>query len=144
MTLELAIRCISYLCQEHHDLEFVEEEMKRGILSGAYRLHNFASTYWWRLIKQYLALSKATSIPDRVIDQLQQLYDLRSAKGPQQVDQNVDMEFNMNEAILALKPTRPDLAGMLHDVSQFESASSKADYHLQSCKYKESLVGLLC
>lgn len=87
MTFELAIRCISYLCQEHHDLEFIEEEMKDNILSGAYRFHNFASTYWWRLIKQYLALCKATSIPESLKDQLQQLHDTRLAEGYQQIDQ---------------------------------------------------------
>ncbi|RMJ16009.1 hypothetical protein CDV36_004314 [Fusarium kuroshium] len=132
MTLELAIRCISYLCQEHHDLEFIEEEIEHNILSGAYRLHNFASTYWWKLIKQYLALSKSKSIPDSLIDQLQQLYDTRSAEDYEQVDQNNEMEFNMNEAILALKPTQPHLAEMLRNVSLFQSASLKADYHLNN------------
>ncbi|RSL98170.1 hypothetical protein CDV31_012704 [Fusarium ambrosium] len=132
MTLELAIRCISYLCQEHHDLEFIEEEIEHNIFSGAYRLHNFASTYWWKLIKQCLALSKATSIPDSLVDQLQQLYDTRSAEDYEQVDQNVDMELNMNEAILALKPTQPHLAEMLRNVSLFQSASLKADYHLNN------------
>ncbi|UPL01667.1 hypothetical protein LCI18_012601 [Fusarium solani-melongenae] len=121
MTLELAIRCISYLCQEHHDLEFIEEEMEDNILSGAYRL-----------IKQYLSLSKAASIPDSLRDQLQQLHDTRLAVDYQQVDQEVETEFNMNEAILALKPLQPGLAEMLRNVSQFQSASSKADYHLKS------------
>ncbi|KAH7249586.1 hypothetical protein B0J15DRAFT_536886 [Fusarium solani] len=132
MTFELAIRCISYLCQEHHDLEFIEEEMKDNILSGAYRFHNFASTYWWRLIKQYLALCKATSIPESLKDQLQQLHDTRLAEGYQQIDQKVETEFNMDKVILALKPAQPDLAEMLCNFSQFQSASSKADYHLQS------------
>ncbi|KAI8718204.1 NACHT domain-containing protein [Fusarium sp. LHS14.1] len=107
MTLELAIRCISYLCQDHHDLESIEEEeIEDSILSGSYRLHNFAYTYWWKLIKQYLALSKG--------------------------DQAVQMEFDMSEAILALKSTQPDLAEMLLNVFQFQSASSEADYHLKS------------
>ncbi|RSL59358.1 hypothetical protein CEP54_007309 [Fusarium duplospermum] len=145
MTLELAIRCISYLCQEHHDSESLEEEkMENSILSGAYRLHNFASTYWWRLIKQYLTLSKATSIPDSLVDQLQQLYDLRSAESYQQDDQRIDMEFNMNEAIIALKPRQPDLAEMLRNVSQFQSAFSKADYHLKRREYNEPLDDLPC
>ncbi|KAJ4214083.1 hypothetical protein NW759_010609 [Fusarium solani] len=142
MTFELAIRCISYLCQEHHDLEFIEEEMKDNILSGAYRFHNFASTYWWRLIKQYLALCKATSIPESLKDQLQQLHDTRLAEGYQQIDQKVETEFNMDKVIVALKPAQPDLAEMLCNFSQFQSASSKADYHLQSCEYSESLDDL--
>ncbi|WAO88971.1 NACHT domain-containing protein [Fusarium falciforme] len=144
MALGLAVRCISYLCQEHHDLEFIEEELEDNILSGAYRFHNFAATYWWRLIKQYLSLSKAASIPDSLRDQLQQLHDTRLADGYQQADQKIDIEFNMNEAILALKPVQPSLAEMLRNVSQFQSASSKADYHLKSCECNEPLDDLIC
>ncbi|KAJ4313612.1 hypothetical protein N0V84_009319 [Fusarium piperis] len=144
MTLSLAIRCIGYLCQEHHELDFIEEEMEDRILSGAYRFHNFASTYWWRLIKQYLALSKATSLPDSLVDQLQQLHDTRSAEGYQQGDQKADMEFNTNEAILALKRTQPNLVEMLSSVSEFQNASSKADYHLQKCEYNDHLYDLPC
>ncbi|RTE76813.1 hypothetical protein BHE90_008704 [Fusarium euwallaceae] len=132
MTLSLAIRCIGYLCQEHHDLEFLEQDLGDYILSGAYRFHNFASAYWLRLIKQYLALSRATSIPDDLIDQLQQLQHTRLAPGYQPSGQKADIEFNMNEAVLALKRTQPDLVELLGNVSQFQSASSKADYHLNS------------
>ncbi|EEU34916.1 uncharacterized protein NECHADRAFT_39728 [Fusarium vanettenii 77-13-4] len=133
MTLSLAIRCICYLCQDHHDLESIEEEeMEDYILSGAYRLHNFASTYWWRLIKQYLALSKSTSIPESLIDLLQQLRDTRLAEGYQQSDPEVDMDLNTNEVILALEPTQPDLAEMLRNVFQFQRDCSKADYSLKS------------
>lgn len=48
----------------------------------------------------------------------------------------------MDKVILALKPAQPDLAEMLCNFSQFQSASSKADYHLQSCKYNKSLDDL--
>lgn len=143
MTLSLASRCIGYLCQDHHDLKSIkEDEMRNNILSGAYRLHNFASAYWWILIKQYLVLSKSTSIPDSLIDQLQQLYDRRSADGYQQSDEKLGMGFNMNEAILALEPTRPDLVEMLRNVSQFQSVFLKADYYLQRCECSEPLDDL--
>lgn len=144
MTLDLCIRCIGYLCQEHHDLEVIGDEMDNFFVSGAYRFHNFASTYWWRLFKQYLVLSKSTTIPDCLIDQLLQLHGTRSADVYQQGDSNVDMDLNVNAAILALELAQPDLAEMLRNVSRFLSVCSKADYHLQSCEYKHLLDNLPC
>jgi hypothetical protein len=51
--------CIMYLCQRHHDPEILDEEIADNILSGAYRLHEFATTMWLELTERVASSSQS-------------------------------------------------------------------------------------
>jgi hypothetical protein len=48
-----------YLCQRHHDPEILDEEIADNILSGAYRLHEFATTMWLDLTERVTSSSQS-------------------------------------------------------------------------------------
>ncbi|KAL4724605.1 hypothetical protein ACLX1H_008047 [Fusarium chlamydosporum] len=52
MALDLTLRCLTYLCQDHHDPDLTEDEVDKMILLGAYRLHHFSSELWLVLINR--------------------------------------------------------------------------------------------
>ncbi|KAI0812103.1 NACHT domain protein [Xylaria sp. FL0064] len=57
-TLDLALRCMTYLWQGHHDLDLSDDEIKRNILSGTYTMEWFAANMWPHLAKSYLSSAK--------------------------------------------------------------------------------------
>ncbi|WKT45256.1 NACHT nucleoside triphosphatase [Fusarium oxysporum f. sp. vasinfectum] len=75
MALDLAMRCVVYLCQDHHDPDLDEDKIDTNILWGAYRLHYFSSKFWLDLINQYLTLSGSTTLPSTLVDQLSILFE---------------------------------------------------------------------
>ncbi|KAI5456910.1 hypothetical protein BGZ63DRAFT_434144 [Mariannaea sp. PMI_226] len=129
MALSLAICCINYLCQDHHDIDDTEDEIGDGILKGTYRLHNFASAFWLQIIEQYMALKHATTLPDSLIDQLKLLHSTRTVMSYEPMNQQESESYPAT--IAALKPHQPEVADMLCNVFRFQHASSQADYHLK-------------
>ncbi|KAF5000641.1 hypothetical protein FDECE_11178 [Fusarium decemcellulare] len=129
MALNLAIRCITYLCQDHHDPSLIEHDIEHNILWGAYRLHHFSSTFWLELIDRYLVFSNADALPENLIRQLELLHETRSAKGYQQTDRS---GIKPRAAIMAFHSKEPNLAKVLSDTFQFQRVSSKLDYHLNN------------
>lgn len=57
----------------HHDYDISEEDIKHNILSGAYRLHDFAALMWTDLLKRYINLIGQESPSDQLIDALETL-----------------------------------------------------------------------
>ncbi|RBA21148.1 hypothetical protein FPRO05_07462 [Fusarium proliferatum] len=100
MALDLAIRCVVYMCQDHHDSELTEDEIDANILWGAYRLHHFSSSFWLDLILEYLALSDSNIIPEGLIEQLKLLLETRSSDRYIESDQT---DSCLHPAILGLE-----------------------------------------
>ncbi|KAH6964634.1 hypothetical protein DER45DRAFT_610955 [Fusarium avenaceum] len=129
MALDLAIRCMVYMCQDHHDPDLTEDEIDANILWGAYRLHHFSSNFWLDLIHQYLTLSGSKTMPDILIDQLRTLLETRSSDHFTETDHN---ESSLHQAILDLKPQEPSLVEMLKACTEFQKSLSKSDFRLNN------------
>ena len=71
-TISLAICCVTYLCQHHHDQGIGDQEICHHLLSGAYRLHNFATAMWFDLV-EYVATLSSQSLPDTLANLLRLL-----------------------------------------------------------------------
>lgn len=129
MALDLAIRCVVYMCQGHHDPDLTEDEIDANIIWGAYRLHHFSSSFWLDLIHEYLTLSGSKTIPDTLIDQLRILLETRSSDHYTETDQR---ESSLHPAILGLKHQEPALVEMLKGCTEFQTSSSKSDFQLNN------------
>ncbi|KAF4962504.1 hypothetical protein FSARC_9427 [Fusarium sarcochroum] len=129
MSLDLAMRCITYLCQDHHDPSLTEHGIDDKILWGAYRLHDFSSKFWLHLINQYLALSGATTLPASLIDQLKTLLDTQCSEDYIHTDRD---ETSLHPAIVGLDSQEPVLVEMLRNVVDFQFTSSKSDCQLNN------------
>ncbi|KAF5712258.1 Nacht domain-containing protein [Fusarium mundagurra] len=129
MALDLAIRCVVYMCQDHHDPDLTEDEIDDNILWGAYRLHQFSSSFWLDLIHDYLTLSGSETIPDALIDQLRILLEIRSSDTYTHSDQSKD---SLHPAILGLEDQEPALVEMLKGSADFQTSSSKSDFQINN------------
>lgn len=76
-TLDLAIRCIDYLCQNHHDPLLSDEEVSAKILTGQYSFDGFASQMWFELSHQYLRSVKALDVSTTLVESIQGLWKSR-------------------------------------------------------------------
>ncbi|KAH7186754.1 hypothetical protein BKA60DRAFT_602584 [Fusarium oxysporum] len=129
MALDLAIRCVVYMCQDHHDPDLTEDEIDANIIGGAYRLHHFSSSFWLDLVHEYLTLSGSKTIPDTLVDQLRILLETRSSDHYTETDQS---ESSLHPAILGLEYQEPGLVEMLKGCTEFQTSLSKSDFQLNN------------
>ncbi|KAG5746346.1 hypothetical protein H9Q70_010966 [Fusarium xylarioides] len=132
MALDLAIRCLVYMCQNHHDPELSEDEIDANIFWGAYRLHQFSSSFWLDLIQEYLRLSGSETIPDALINQLRILLEARSSDTYTQSDQS---KGSIHPAILGLEDQDPALVEMLKGSADFQASSAKSDFRINNREF---------
>lgn len=125
MALDLAIRCMVYMCQDHHDPDLTEDEIDANILWGAYRLHHFSSSFWLGLIHQYLTLSGSKALPDTLVNQLIILLETRSSDYYTETEQS---KSSLHPVILDLNSQEPALVEMLKACTEFQSSLSKSDF----------------
>lgn len=76
-TLDLAIQCIDYLSQNHHDPLLSYEEVSANVLTGQYSFDGFASQMWFELSQQYLCSVKALEVPPVFVHSIQALWKSR-------------------------------------------------------------------
>ncbi|KAF4952521.1 hypothetical protein FGADI_6756 [Fusarium gaditjirri] len=129
MALDLAIRCVSYMCQDHHDPYLTEDEIDANILWGAYRLHQFSSSFWLDLVHEYLTLSGSGTMPDTLIYQLRILLETRSSDHYTETDQR---KGSIYPAILGLECQEADLVEMLKGCAEFQTKLSKPDFRINN------------
>ncbi|KAL9567379.1 hypothetical protein ACKAV7_008454 [Fusarium commune] len=127
--LDLTIRCVVYMCQDHHDPDLTEDEIDANMLWGAYRLHHFSSSFWLDLINEYLTLSGSETIPHTLIDQLRILLETRSSDHYTQSNQS---KRCLHPAILGLEDQEPALVEMLKGCIEFQTSSSKSDFRINN------------
>ncbi|KAF5674658.1 Nacht domain-containing protein [Fusarium circinatum] len=129
MALDLAIRCLVYMCQDHHDPDLTEDEIDANILWGAYRLHHFSSSFWLSLITEYLTLSGSETIPDTLIDHMRELLETRPLHHYTQGDQN---KGSLHQAILGLGLQEPALVEMLKGCTDFQTSLPNSDFRINN------------
>ena len=54
-TMSLTMACLTYLCQQHHELETLRGDITENLRAGVYVLHGFAATNWLDLVEKSLA-----------------------------------------------------------------------------------------
>jgi hypothetical protein len=131
-TLDLAIRCLVYMCQSHHDPDLPGDEIDANILWGAYRLHHFSSSCWLGLIYGYLTLSGSEAIPDTLIDHLRTLLETRSSDKYIKTNQS---KSSLHPVILGLEHQEPALVEMLKGSDDFQKSSSKSSFRINNSEF---------
>ncbi|KAI0383445.1 hypothetical protein F5Y04DRAFT_269771 [Hypomontagnella monticulosa] len=127
-TLDLAMRCITYLCQHHHDPRLSSEELSRKVTTGQYSFHAFAMRMWFELICQYIQLIRPADPSAEFIKSMRMLRKFRKVQGPHNTmrdESDAENEnWTDNESTLeALKRKQPLLYQVLRDVSRFRNSS---------------------
>jgi len=116
--------CLTYLCQDHHDPEIEDESITANILSGKYRLHDFAATMWLELTEKVTSLSKLEDIPEDLVNLLQTFLSERTS-GPYNDTTNGDASLPGFESF---KKRWPGLHSVLCKSVNFRQLCSKSEY----------------
>jgi hypothetical protein len=125
-TLDLAMRCIEYLCQRHHDPDLPAKERSENVFTGQYSFHAFSTRMWFDLVCQYLRSIKAANPSANLIDAIQMLWEARKIQDFYTVDESEDESEDKsdNEATFeTLKVKHPLLHQLLCGVSRFRNSS---------------------
>lgn len=85
-TLDLAVRCIDYLCQRHHDSTLSSEECSQKVLTGQYSFHSFSTREWFELLCQYLRSTKGVDPGGpavNLVESIRMMWECRKIQGLQ-------------------------------------------------------------
>lgn len=127
--MDLAIRCIDYLCQRHHDLDLKFEEVSENVLNGQYSFHAFSTQMWFELSCRYLRSAKGASLPPQFVESLQMLRQVRSRPNYQTganaaSEGEAELASSQNEVdFKPLEQQHPILHQLLREVSRFRTSS---------------------
>lgn len=124
-TANLAMCCVTYLCQDHHDSFLEPGQICDNILNGAYALHNFASTTWLQLVENYFSLTKELGPSPEMIHLLETLWEDR---------ENDQFQSEENERrqpwLKSLQDDQPELHKFLCQVSEFRRLRSASEHRM--------------
>lgn len=123
--------CVTYLCQIHHDHDLLDEDIARNILSGAYRLHDFASTAWFELVERFIHLNRQDTLSHELIDALETLRCQRA-----QEIYTEGAEVSTQSSLEPFKSVSPAVHNMLCEVAHFRRIFSKGKFDKNEGKDK--------
>ena len=123
--------CVTYLCQIHHDHDLLDEDIGHNILSGAYRLHDFAATAWFELVERFIQLSKQDTLSHELIDALETLRCERT-----QGIYTEGAEESTQSSLEPFKSVSPALHDVLCKVADFRRISLKRNFDKNEGKDK--------
>ena len=115
--------CVTYLCQTHHDHDLLDEDIAHNILSGAYRLHDFAANAWLELVERFIHLSRQDTISHELIDALEMLRCERT-----QGEYTEGAEASTPSSLEPFKSVSPAVHNMLCKVAHFRRISLKGNF----------------
>ena len=142
-TLNLAICCIWYLCQRHHDAWISDDQIAKNIISGDYRLHNYAVTMWLDLVERYVSLNGSKPLHSDLIRALEYL-----ATNRYNSEFVASIEFfdqSQRPNLEKFKDKWPKLHTLLMNMVQFYWRCSSSEYHLnkgERCRKPANYVPL--
>jgi hypothetical protein len=76
-SLSLASCLINYLCQTHHDPDLSDEEIVENVRTGAYCLHNLATTGWLDTLELYVRSKGSQPLSVTAIDAVERFFNDR-------------------------------------------------------------------
>ncbi|KUJ17014.1 uncharacterized protein LY89DRAFT_69875 [Mollisia scopiformis] len=123
-TLDLAMRCIEYICQRHHDPGLTAKERSENVSTGQYSFHAFSTRMWFDLVCQYLRSIKSASPSANLIDVIQMLWEARKIQDFDSTVRGGSEDESDNEATLGtLDVKHPLLHQLLCRTSRFRNSS---------------------
>lgn len=128
----LAACVVTYLCHEHHDPELDEEDIRAYLLSGAYKLHNFATQFLYPFVKQCFDQKDQGKTSEELWRCLGLLCDLRRSPDfstEEQVDKSTARETTIARY---LRDEWPYVARFILDLKRFQEQSSRQLYSLSN------------
>ncbi|KAI0415692.1 hypothetical protein F5X98DRAFT_388586 [Xylaria grammica] len=121
-TMDLAVRCIGYLCQRHHDSNLTDNEIHDKVCKGQYSFHAFSIRMWFELVCQYLLATKAVDPPSTLVSSLQMLWEARKTRGIC-ISAQDGYDNGGEPALEILKTKRHEVYQVLGRVSEFRHGS---------------------
>ncbi|KAI0434477.1 NACHT domain protein [Xylaria sp. FL1042] len=125
-TLDLALRCMTYLCQEHHDLDLLDVKIKDNILSGSYTIEWFATNTWPQLVKSYLSSAKDDESQEKLGTGLNYLLSTRSQE---QYPETAD-DREMLPASKTFRKTYPEAYTLVGQALRFLQTCTGSEYRM--------------
>ena len=127
-TLDLAKCCIWYLCHSHYDPWITDEEITDSIVSGDYRLHEYAVTMWVELIKRYVSLNGSKPLSSELISALECLLTERSNN---EFVHKPELASRSDQLYLEKFESQwPELYTMLCRIAHFRWRCSSSEYRM--------------
>nr|KAK5442811.1 hypothetical protein LTR18_005488 [Exophiala xenobiotica] len=123
-TLSLASCLINYLCQTHHDPDLSDEAIAENVMTGAYCLHNLATTTWLDTLELYVCAQGSQPLSEEAIDAVERLFR----------DRLNDAYANNATAtsqpkLGCFKPVSECMYGMLCEAAHFRQMSKKDTFN---------------
>ncbi|KAK8037815.1 Nacht domain protein [Apiospora marii] len=126
-TLDLASRCITYLCQPHHDLDLSDDQFYENIQNGIYALNWFASNMWDRLTQSYLEETEGEEVAtEAVAAQLGSLLATRKNHSSPTIDDDDDVSLLYGE----FSDYDPELDSFLHRTKEFRRVTGSSEHRM--------------
>ncbi|ETS80391.1 hypothetical protein PFICI_07920 [Pestalotiopsis fici W106-1] len=123
-TLSLALCCINYLCQSHHDSDVTPEEISKKVLTGQYGFHSFSSIMWFDLVCQYFQMLRSANPSIKLIQSIQRLFDTRKTDHLASTEQHHFRHGDpFKDSFAPLKAKQPLLYALLLQAFEFRQAS---------------------
>jgi len=118
----LASCCIMYLCQDHHDPEIPKERLTDNLLEGIYRLHDFASNYWFKLVEKYCTSPQTKSHLNDLVTHLKILMGGRKRHNREAPKLSAELAVNEFQCFGA------DIGALLTEVAAFRIRCSGSSF----------------
>jgi hypothetical protein len=115
--------CIIYLCQQHHDAEILDEELRDKILLGAYRFHDFATNSWFVLVERFNRLMQLPTPSEKLVSFLRMLINERTNK-----KWDTNTSGSAYPSLTNFKSTCPDVYRLLCGTAVFVRTCSNSDF----------------
>ncbi|KAK7972207.1 Nacht domain protein [Apiospora saccharicola] len=121
--LDLARRCITYLCQPHHDLDLADDQFYEHIRNGDYALDSFASNMWDNLIQYYLNENDAEEVAtEAVAGELEKLLAARRSHASSTIDHD-----DTSSLYGAFSEYFPELDNFLRRMKEFRRITESSE-----------------
>ncbi|KAI5867325.1 NACHT domain protein [Durotheca rogersii] len=120
-TLDLALRCITYLCQAHHDPALTDDQVYQNIRTGAYVLDWFATRMWPQLTRKYLrdTLTQQEAPRSELISHLERLHYKRLQNETLEDKDDDDDIDSLLPGLGDIKQTHPEIYGLVGQTIRF-------------------------
>jgi hypothetical protein len=108
----------------HHGHDLLDEDIAHNILSGAYRLHDFAASTWFELVERYVHLIRQDSLSHELIDVLATLRCERTKESHTE-----GVEASTTSSLEPFRSISQVLHDMLCKVAHFRRISLKGNFN---------------
>ncbi|KAI1488247.1 NACHT domain protein [Biscogniauxia mediterranea] len=126
-TLDLALRCVTYLCQAQYDLSLDDKEVSHNTLTGAYVLDWFATNMWPQLIKNYLRVTRQDKPHPELVQHLKKLHVTRIKNQSLGID-----DFNeLLPDLHAFKEAHPEAYALIGEALRFRQICTASEHYMR-------------